>query len=267
MLCCTHCCLPLSPHGLQGIKKVFWKGDIFLGAKGKIKQGVQMRFLSRLGSEFRLESETYYVISGRRCMNHTSSQCDLCAIYVWYRASTVCHSAGWKSIYEWFKIMPSVVFYSICNIMSVPIALQRNLSGSSRTWISLTQLLHFRSGLVFWAGLNAEVSGQLGIQEVDVAVSWFIRRETPSSPSPHGLCTSGSRCALNTECKSDPQSWPMAVMTEWKIGECACQRSVPPLSSFTDSAGFWFLSVCQLKQPFTHLFIWLPHLLYCTELS
>lgn len=135
MLCCTHCCLPLSPRGLQGIKKVFSKGDIFLGAKGKIKQGVQMRFLSRLGSEFRLESETYYVISGCRCMNHTSSQCDLCAIYVWYRASTVCHSAGWKSIYEWFKIMPSVVFYSICNIMSVLIALQRNLSGSSRRWL------------------------------------------------------------------------------------------------------------------------------------
>lgn len=69
MLCCTHCCLPLSPHGLQGIEKVFSKGDIFLGAKGKIKQGVQMRFLSRLDSEFRLESETYYVISGCRCMN------------------------------------------------------------------------------------------------------------------------------------------------------------------------------------------------------
>lgn len=144
MLCCTHCCLPLSPHGLQGIKKVFSKGDIFLG--------VQMRFLSRLGSEFRLESETYYVILGCSCMNHTSSQCDLCAIYVWYRATTVCHSAGWKSIYEWFKIMPSVVFYSICNIMSVLIALQRNLSGSSRTWLRSQNCCIF--GLVWYFELG-----------------------------------------------------------------------------------------------------------------
>lgn len=201
-------------------------------------------------------------------MNHTSSLCDLCAIYVWYRATTVCHSAGWKSMYERFKIMPSVVFYSICNIMFIAYRASKESFWFEQNVTSLTKLLHFRSGLVFWAGLNAEVSGQLGIQEVDVDVSWFIRRETPSSSSsPHGLCTSGSRCALNTECKSDPQSWPMAVMTEWKIGECACQRSVPPLSSFTDSTGFWFLSVCQLKQPFTHLFIWLPHLLYCSELS
>lgn len=48
----------------------FSKGAIFLGAKGKIKQGVQMRFfLSRLGNEFRFERETYYVILGCRCVN------------------------------------------------------------------------------------------------------------------------------------------------------------------------------------------------------
>lgn len=75
--------------------------------------------------------------------------CDLCVIQ-----SNNCLSQCWMEvyIYEWFKIMPSVVFYSICNIMSVLIALQRNLSGSSGTWLRSQNCCIF--GLVWYFELG-----------------------------------------------------------------------------------------------------------------
>lgn len=81
MLCCSHA--PPTPSPLLPtcmVCRELIKFFVFLffqrltfssEGKGKIKQGVQMRFLSRLGKEFRFQRETYYryVISGCRCVN------------------------------------------------------------------------------------------------------------------------------------------------------------------------------------------------------
>lgn len=235
-----------------------------------------MRRLSCLSNEFQLECEKYdksFRAAGAWILSHFShSHSDLCAA-VWYQRNDSL-SQYWMEVYIWvgFEIILSVLFYYISNIMSALIGLQKN-----SFWFEQAVIFFFLTAPAYSLWCCVLSSGECwslrsaGNPRVDVDAfpgssgGKVLQRQCGVSSSIWVSAQVAAR-VLWTQWKSEPRPRPMALMTWWKIGECACQRSPPQplLESFT--AGFWFQSVCQLTQPFTHFLIMHPCYLNCPEL-